>query len=142
LGYSVVRWLVVPDVWDFEQDIQKEDATNPYRQNTKYYSEAVWKTNDDTWSHSHGYTTIFRYFIKSLNKMQILSDYEWVDLGITNPTQEDFETYGMESLTPMITPTTIARKTMDDHDALGEGKLFRKTIDVSEFGRIEDIKIY
>ena len=131
------------DVREFEQDIQKEDATNPYRQNTKYYSEVVWKTNDDTWSHSHGYTTIFKCFIKSLNKMQILSDNEWIDLGVSDIvqlTQEEIEQYGMKNLMPLVTPTTIARKTMEDHGALGEGKLFRKTIDVSEFGRIEDIK--
>ncbi len=46
----------------------------------------------------------FFHLIKSQDKIYTYNN-GWVDLQILNPTQQDFETYGISDLTPVITPT-------------------------------------
>ena len=79
--------------------------------------------------------------IKSSNNILTLQDNEWIDTGLTEPlSQKDFEEYGMEDLSPLTIPTNKVVKTMDFDRVEGDGKIYRKTIDIKKYKRIDDIK--
>lgn len=53
MNHSIVRWLTVPDTWDFTDDI-KPDAENPKKNRTaSSFAISIWKEEPDTWKHNY-----------------------------------------------------------------------------------------
>ena len=81
------------------------------------------------------------HLIKCNHKIKCLKDNEWINTGLIEPlSQKDFEEYGMEDLSPLTIPTNKVVKTMDFDRVEGDGKIYRKTIDVNKYRKINGIK--
>ena len=84
-------------------------------------------------------TAPYLNMIKSSNKNLTFKDNEFIE--VPDNSQQSFEEHGMVELSPLITPTNKAVKTMDFDRVEGDGKIYRKTIDVNKYKRIDSIKI-
>ena len=97
------------------------------------YAITTWHWTPDTWSHEYRFVEEY-HFIKSNNKIQILSENEWVDTGLIEPlTQENFETYGMNDLRKLTQITDKYIKTMEYDRDEGDGKIYKAIINASKF---------
>ena len=100
MNYSIVRWLTVPDTWDFTDEIIEENPLNPNENyTTSAYSIATWFTTEDEWDRKFEkiYSNIL---IRVDNTYYTYQDGEFIEI---EPTVENFEEYGvnlMELLVP------------------------------------------
>ena len=113
MSHSIVRWLIVPDTWDFTDEIIKENPENPAEKaTTSGYSIATWFTTEDEWSKK--FEKIFsNVLIKTNNSYYTYQNEEFIEV---EPTQENFENYSVD-LTELVTPNSEGVKpimTLDD----------------------------
>lgn len=99
----------------------------------------IWKLKDGLYPRLW-FAPIFKSLIKSSNKIQTFSDNKWVNLNITDPTQEDFEQYGMENLSILKNEITKVQLPKTKN-ILGDGMEYRWTVDRSQYGGIKTFEI-
>lgn len=83
------------------------------------------------------YKKLFHRLIKSNNKFYTYQNNEFIEV---EPTVENFKEKSI-LLSDLITPTNKVVLTMEEGEDLGDGKIFRKTIDVNKYKDIENIYI-
>lgn len=74
--------------------------------------------------------------IKSNDKYYTYYDNEFIEVKFT---EENFKNYGMDNLSLLTTPTTKAVLTMEGGEVLGNGKVYRKTVEVDKYKRIDKL---
>ena len=143
MGHSIVRWLIVPDTWNFTDEIVEKNPENPI--NNSLYSAcsiSYWNVTEDIWNNIN-YWSHVKSLIKSKDKIFSYNKTDGLfDLNISNnPTLDQFEQYGLEDFSSLVTPNTRVNLNMKDNGNMGAGRIFRQEINVNEFGEIKKIEV-
>ena len=103
------------------------------------YALSTWSVGPDTWEHEYGKLKKQFNLLVTEGSIVTLKNNEFINVPDTS--QQSFEEYGMEDLSPLTTPTNKVVKTMDFDRVEGDGKIYRKTIDVNKYRKINGIKL-
>ena len=102
MSHSIVRWLIVPDTWNFTDEIVEKNPENPAKkETTSGYSIATWFTTEDEWNRK--FEKIFsNVLIKVNDSYYTYQNNEFIKV---EPTEENFEEYSV-NLMELVTPNS------------------------------------
>ncbi|MBP1906677.1 hypothetical protein J2Z32_003341 [Paenibacillus turicensis] len=80
-------------------------------------------------------------FIKTNNQYKSFKNNQWNNISTTLPSQSTFISDGMQNLAILDRKETKFTQKMSNNGTLGEGKVFKSTIDLKKLFEIESIKV-